>query len=153
MKRWYKLTVLWFCLGAVYFLMEMIWRIPRGELPHPAMIVVGGLCGLAVGSINQIPAFYQLSARMQSLIGTAITLVVEFLSGYVLNIRMGLAIWDYSGLPLNIMGQVCLGFGVIWFMIMPFAIWLEDHLRLGFWNEGTAYSLPSIYYEWLTGRK
>ncbi|MFQ9801704.1 MAG: putative ABC transporter permease [Clostridia bacterium] len=40
-----------------------------------------------------------------------------------------LQIWDYTGQPGNIMGQICLPYGVLWFAIMPFTIWLEDRLR------------------------
>ncbi len=60
---------------------------------------------------------------------------VEFLSGYVLNIKMGLNIWDYSNLPLNVMGQVSLLFSVFWFFLSIIAIWLDDYLRYKFYGD------------------
>lgn len=53
----------------------------------------------------------------QCLIGTLITLVIEFVSGYILNIKLGLDIWDYSSIPFNLMGQICLPYGILWFFL------------------------------------
>jgi hypothetical protein len=149
--RWLRLLVLWFLLGIVYFLIEACWRVPQGDCPHWTMIIVGGLCGVAVGGLNQIPRFYRLSVRIQSLIGAALTLAVEFAAGCVLNIWLGLGIWDYSKIPGNIRGQICLPFALVWLVIMPFAIWLEDRLRLGFGWDGRDYTLRSIYKDFIWG--
>ena len=151
-KKLFRLTVLWLLLGQAYYLIEFIYRIPSGELPHPAMIAVGGLCGVAVGSINQIPGFYNSPVLVQSAIGAVITLIIEFVSGCILNLWLGLDIWDYSQIWGNLLGQVCLLFAVAWFFIMPLAIWLEDTLRWGFGWEGKRYSLGSIYLDLITGK-
>ena len=37
--------------------------------------------------------------------------------GLVVNVMMKRKVWDYSNLPLNIKGQVCLPFTVIWGLI------------------------------------
>ena len=113
------------------------------------MLFVGGLCGLLIGSINQIPKFYNMSVFKQSLIGTGIVLVIEYTAGYILNIKMGLDIWDYSDMFFNINGQICLEFGLIWLLIMPAAIWLEDFIRFKFWNEGAEYGVKDVYMEFL----
>lgn len=139
-----KVVALWACMGAVYMVMEGIWR---GGWTHIAMFAVGGLCGVAIGAINQIPRFYKLRVVWQSLIGAAIILAVEFLSGTILNIWLGLGIWDYSGRIGNIAGQICPIYALLWFALMPFAIWMEDALRWRLWGEGEPYSLVSIYTE------
>ena len=36
--------------------------------------------------------------------------------------KLGLDVWDYSGLPGNVLGQICPAFGLLWFLLMPFAI-------------------------------
>ncbi len=113
------------------------------------MLFVGGLCGTLIGSINQIPKFYNMSVFKQSLIGTGIVLVIEYIAGYILNIKMGLDIWDYSDMFFNINGQICLEFGLLWLLLMPAAIWLEDFIRFKFWNEGTGYGLKDVYMEFL----
>lgn len=109
------------------------------------MLPIGGLCGLLIGGINQYPRFSNLPVYKQALIGTAIVLIIEYFTGYVLNIKLGLNIWDYSALPLNISGQICLLYGLLWFLLMPFAVWLEDYLRWRLWNERTYYSIGNIY--------
>lgn len=149
-KKIIKALILWFCIGAIYFVMEGIWRIPKGGYANIVMLPIGGLCGLVVGYINQIPKFYKLKVLYQSLIGAALTLCVEFMSGLVLNVWLGLEIWDYSHLPFNVMGQICLVYGILWVVLMPFAIWFEDTLRWGFWRERKPYSLIDIYRDFLT---
>lgn len=147
-----KLLILWFILGMCYFTLEGLWRIPKGGYANIIMLFIGGLCGLLIGSINQIPKFYNLAIWKQSFIGTIIALIVEYISGYILNIRLGLHIWDYSNLYFNINGQICLLYTVLWFLLIPTAIWLEDWLRYKLWDEGDYYSLVSIYKELITGK-
>lgn len=149
MSRVLKVLTIWFLMGMVYFVIEGIWRIPKGGDANVVMLPIGGLCGLLIGSINQIPKFYNMSVFKQSLIGTGIVLVIEYTAGYILNIKMGLDIWDYSDMFFNINGQICLEFGLIWLLIMPAAIWLEDFIRFKFWNEGEGYGLKDVYMEFL----
>ena len=149
MSRVLKVLTIWFLMGMVYFVIEGIWRIPKGGDANVVMLPIGGLCGLLIGSINQIPKFYNMSVFKQSLIGTGIVLVIEYTAGYILNIKMGLDIWDYSDMFFNINGQICLEFGLIWLLIMPAAIWLEDFIRFKFWNEGVGYGLKDVYMEFL----
>ena len=145
-----KILAIWFILGTFYFTLEGIWRIPKGGYANIVMLPIGGLCGICVGSINQIPKFYNMKVIYQSIIGAVITTIIEFISGLFLNCYLQLGIWDYSNLPFNILGQVCLPFSLIWFVIMPLCIWLEDKIRYVFWNEGSNYSLKSIYVEFIT---
>ncbi len=149
MSKVLKVLTIWFLMGMVYFVIEGIWRIPKGGDANISMLFVGGLCGLLIGSINQIPKFYNMSVFKQSLIGTGIVLVIEYTAGCILNIKMGLDIWDYSNMFFNINGQICLEFGLLWLLIMPAAIWLEDFIRFKFWNEGTGYGLKDVYMEFL----
>ena len=145
-----KILAIWFILGTFYFTLEGIWRIPKGGYANIVMLPIGGLCGICVGSINQIPKFYNMKVIYQSIIGALIVTFIELISGLVLNCYLGLGIWDYSNLPFNILGQICLLFSLIWLSIMPLCIWLEDKIRYVLWNEGSNYSLKSIYVEFIT---
>ena len=130
LERFGKLLLLWFLLGEQYFVLEALYRFvfKGGERAHISMLAVGGLCCVAVGAINQIPRFYKLHVRVQALIGTIITLIIELIAGLILNVWLGFAIWDYTDLWGNIYGQVSIAFALIWFFLMPFAIWLEDKI-------------------------
>ncbi|MFO7161082.1 MAG: hypothetical protein DIU81_006275 [[Clostridium] cellulosi] len=125
LRHLWRLMVLWFVLGMCYATVELLWR----GVTYLPMIWVGGLCGLCVGLLNQHPFFCGCRMWQQCLIGTLITLVIEFVSGYILNIKLGLDIWDYSSIPFNLMGQICLPYGILWFFLMPFAVYLDDWLR------------------------
>ncbi len=152
MKKIIKILSLWFVIGMIYFTAEGLWRIPKGGYANIVMLPIGGLCGILVGGINQIPIFYNLKVWKQSLIGTVIVLTVEYISGFILNIIFKLNIWDYSNLKFNLNGQICLTYAVLWFVLMPTAIWIEDYLRFVFWKEGYKYGLINIYKEFVTFR-
>ena len=152
MSKILKILSIWFIIGMVYFVIEGIWRIPKGGYANISMFAVGGLCGLLVGSINQIPRFYNMSVWKQAVIGTFIVLAVEYISGYILNVKLGLDIWDYSNMYFNVNGQICFEFAVLWFFLMPAAIWLEDFIRFKFWGEEERYGLMDIYWEFMTGK-
>ena len=118
-----------------------------------------------MGAINQRPGFFRAPVIVQAVIGALIVLAVEFVSGCILNLWLGLGVWDYSNQPGNVLGQICPAFGLLWFFIMPFAIWAEDTTRWTIWNyeclvygwtesppEVAPYSLKSIYREFFHGR-
>ena len=141
-----RIFILWFCLGMIYLTIEGFWR----GWTHIVMLPIGGFCGIAIGAINQHPWFYKSKVVWQALIGTVIVLVVELLSGLVVNVWLGMGIWDYTGQFGNIAGQICVQYGILWFFLIPFAIWMEDYLRWVFWQEGEPYSVLSIYKELFT---
>ena len=110
------------------------------------------------------PRFYNAPVILQSAIGAVIVLVVEFMAGCVLNLWLGLDVWDYTGQPGNILGQVCPLFGLLWFLIMPLAIWAEDTARWFIWLYESViykrepdkpalpmYSLASVYLDFIRG--
>jgi uncharacterized membrane protein len=127
-----KKILLWFIMGGlIYYGIEGFWRIHSNHgWANITMFFIGGLCFVLVGSINTIPSFYNSSMRLQAMIGAFMVLIIEFISGIILNCILGLGIWNYSNTPFNILGQVCLLYGILWFLLMPFAIWLEDRLNL-----------------------
>lgn len=115
--------------GFIYYMIEIVWR-GHSALP---MVLVGGLCFLFCGSINEFMGWDMLIWKQMLACAVGIT-AIEFLSGYILNIILGLGIWDYSGVPFNILGQICLPFTVVWYILSLPAIVLDDYLR--FWIFG-----------------
>lgn len=113
--------------GSCYYGIEMLWR----GYSHYTMFIVGGVCFLLCGMVNEI---FKLRLGVQVLACTILITVIEYISGYILNIRLGLAIWDYSNLPLNINGQVCLLFSVLWAVLAVVAIRLDDWVRDKYWK-------------------
>ena len=119
-----KNTVIFLIFGFLYCLIEILFR----GYTHPSMLVIGGFCGLLIGLINDYSP--SMNLILQMLLGTIIVTIVEFITGYILNITLGLNIWDYSNLPYNVMGQICLQFSCCWFILSYFVIKLDDFLRL-----------------------
>ena len=153
MKKLLKILGLWFIIGCVYYFLEGVWHIPSGGWANIAMMPIGGLCGVLIGALNQKPAFYNKTVLCQCVISTCIVVAIEFLSGLILNVWLGLDVWDYSDKPLNLLGQICLPYSMLWFILSPTAIWLEDALRYKLYGEGEYYCLLSIYKELLTDLK
>lgn len=130
-----KFLVLFSVGGTIYFLIELIYKsfISNG-IVHWSMFLLGGFCFILIGLINEhLP--WEMSIIKQGIIGTVIVTVLEFLFGVVLNIILKLGIWDYSHLPLNILGQVCLPFSLAWFFLALIAIMLDDYLRWKWFGE------------------
>lgn len=150
MKKLLKVLTIWLILGAIYYIIEGLYHLPSGGYANILMLPIGGLCGLCVGSINQVKAFYNMKIVWQCLIGTVLTTLIEFISGMILNVALGLNIWDYSNLLFNVKGQISLIFSLIWFLLMPLGIWAEDMIRYRLWHEGNYYSLLSVYKDLIT---
>jgi uncharacterized membrane protein len=124
MCRALKFAILFVIGGAVYALCELMWR----GYTYPAMAFVGGLCFILLGEINNWLS-YDTPLLLQGLIGAGIITAIEFVSGFVLNILLGLNMWDYSQMPFNVLGQICLYFAGIWYVLSIGGIILDDFLR------------------------
>ena len=130
MKKLLKHIFLFLVFGCLYCLIEILFR----GFTHPAMFIVGGLCGILIGMLNEkiewtTPLLYQM------LIGGAIVTLIEFIAGVILNLWLHLDIWDYSNIPGNILGQICVPFSVAWCFLSLIAIILDDYLRYWFFGE------------------
>lgn len=111
--------------GMMYVSIELLWR----GRSHPSMFFVGGLCFLIIGSINEGILTWDMPLLFQGLIGAAAVTAVELISGLILNIWLGLDVWDYSSLPFNFMGQICLYYFFLWILLSTAAIFIDDWLR------------------------
>lgn len=135
MKKILKPIILFLIGGSIYISIEIIYRCLMDKPPtHWAMFVLGGLAFLIIGRLNE-HINWEMPFWLQVLIGTAIVLVLEFIFGCVLNLWLGLAIWDYSNMPFNLLGQVCLPFALIWSVLVVIAIILDDYLRYWLFDE------------------
>lgn len=124
LKMILKHIVLFFIGGIIYYLIEILWR----GYSHISMVFCGGLCFILIGIVNELIP-WDIKLWKQMLIGSVIVTVVEFFTGCIVNLWMGLKVWDYSNLPFNILGQICLPFCVAWFFLSLVAIVIDDYLR------------------------
>ncbi len=138
MKKFLQNVILFCVMGLIYFGIEILWR---GH-SHWTMIVVGGLCGISVGILNEFMS-WDWSLVRQALYGTVLITLIEFVSGCILNLWLGLGIWDYSNLPFNVLGQICIPFCFAWFFLSIIAIFLDDYLRWKWFGE------EKPHYHWI----
>jgi uncharacterized membrane protein len=73
--------------------------------------------------------------------GSIIVTILEFIAGCILNLWLGLNVWDYSDLPFNILGQICPQFTFLWLFISSYGIILDDFSRYGMGEEKPRYKL------------
>ncbi len=76
------------------------------------MFLVGGTCFHLIGKIGSRFRTWNI-ARKCALCSLAVT-AVEYVSGCLFNLRLKLNVWDYSEMPFNLNGQVCLLYTVLW---------------------------------------
>ncbi|MBR7184156.1 MAG: hypothetical protein IKD37_00970 [Clostridia bacterium] len=109
-----------FCLvsavgGVGYCALEVIWR----GWSHVSMALAGALC---FGLYYWFCAVSRRPLWQRALAGAGIITAVELCVGLVVNVWLGLGVWDYSSLPFNLWGQVSLLYSVLWFgLCLPIA--------------------------------
>jgi len=130
MDRILRVITLWLWGGFLYYVLELAWR---GN-SHPSMFICGGFCFLLIGGINNWFS-WSMSLVRQALIGAGAVTTVEFISGLILNRRFGLGVWDYSEMPLNVAGQICLAYSLLWIPVSVMGILLDDYLRWKLYGE------------------
>lgn len=125
-----KNMILFVIFGLLYCGLEILWR----GYTHPSMFIVGGICCLLVGLINEITP--NMTMWLQCLLSAIIITIIEFFSGCILNLWLNLGVWNYTNMPFNLLGQVCLPFSMAWFFLSYIAIKLDDWLRRILFHEG-----------------
>lgn len=125
-----KYLILFVVGGIIYYIIENIFR----GYSHWTMIVVGGLAFIYCGLINELLS-WKTPFWLQSVIASLGITLLEFLSGCVINLWLKWGVWDYSNLPFNVFGQVCLLFTFLWVFVGGFAIVLDDWLRYKWFGE------------------
>lgn len=123
-KKILKMLVLSLIGGISYMLVEIAYR---GHT-HWTMLIVGGVCFVLIGAQNELYT-WEMPLVLQCIVGSLIVTTTEFLSGCIINIKLGWGVWDYSGLPCNLFGQICLLFSCLWVLLSVPAIILDDYLR------------------------
>ena len=121
--KFLKNLLIFSIFGLTYGLIEILWR----GYTHPSMVIVGGICGLLIGLLNEKNK--KMNLLLQMVEGMVIVTVLEFVSGIILNLCLGLNVWDYSNMRFNLLGQVCPQFCIAWFFLSYFVIRIDDLLR------------------------
>ena len=125
-----RISALFMTGGALYFLFETLWR----GYSHWTMFVLGGLCFVLVGGLNEFLP-WEMPLLHQMLLGGLIITIGELLTGIVVNLWLGWNVWDYSLLPGNLWGQICPQYSLLWVLLSGPIIILDDILRWRWYRE------------------
>ena len=125
-----KYIVLFLIGGVLFNLVEFLWR----GYSFFEMTIVGGLCFVLIGGINELFP-WDMALTSQMLLSAAAITVVELGAGLIFNVWLGLGIWDYSDQCYQFMGQICLLYFNLWFLLSAIGILLDDFIRWKFFGE------------------
>ena len=103
-----------------FFLYAMLEIAGRGRT-HWTMGLLGGAALVYLYSMEQRlhePLF------MRALLGAFFVTAAEFAVGVYDNLIMGWEVWDYTDCALNLSGQICPLFSMLWFLLCIPACWL-----------------------------
>ncbi len=109
-----KIAVRAFAFLTGAFIYSLIEISSRGYT-HWTMTLTGGVI---------LVILYELFTNMKSvplwqkcILGSLIITSFEFTVGVIVNIILNWNVWNYSDMPFNILGQICLPFTALWFLI------------------------------------
>ncbi|HIW84211.1 MAG TPA: hypothetical protein H9873_07810 [Candidatus Dorea gallistercoris] len=123
MKKLSEYLFLWAVGGSLYYGFELFFR----GYSHWSMFVLGGICFV----------FFDIQGKMlkwqdpmwrQVLRCVVFVTSMEFITGIIVNKWCHLNVWDYTGLPFHIFGQICLPFMIIFSGLCAIGIVLSGYL-------------------------
>ncbi len=140
-NRMLRLVAIFFCGAFGYGLCEVMAR----GFSHISMGLLGGA---AMCLIHLMNTGRRTPLRLLALfcVSAVFITLCELITGEIVNKQMGLNVWDYSMMPLNLDGQICLSFSCIWFALSAVGAWLDDVIRVHILHERRSllgFSAPS----------
>lgn len=109
--------------GVTYAMIEIMWR---GNT-HWTMVLLGGLCFLTLYKLFGYMSNYSLLEKC--VIGAIVITTLEFVVGCIINLVFHMNVWNYSRMPLNLSGQICILYSTLWgFLCIPINF-IADKIR------------------------
>ena len=130
MKRISEYLFLWAVGGCMYYGFEVLFR----GFSHWSMFLLGGVCFLFF-FIQGKMVRWQDPLWRQTLRCLVFVTAMEFITGIIVNKWLGMQVWDYSELPFQFMGQICLPFMVIFSGLCVLGIFLSRYIGYLFYGE------------------
>lgn len=103
--------------GIVYFFFEIFVR----GYSHISMFLLGGICFGLVGKTGNkvLENGRPLVARMLAIMMLSALIItsLEYITGVIVNVYLGLNVWDYSHMSFNYQGQICALYSALWSLL------------------------------------
>lgn len=141
-KKVYKNVILFIVGFCLYITIEVLFR----GYSYPLMGVCAGLVVVVLDKINDHIS-WDIDILLQCMIGMSMITALELIIGNIfLNTNLLPVMWDYSNLPLNYKGIICVPFMLLWIVLSFLAIIVADSINYYVFDEE-----PAPYYK-LFGR-
>ncbi len=114
--EWKKRTLLGLLGGGAYVGLELLWR----GRSHWSMFLTGGTCFLLIGHLGELD--HPAPRAVQGVLGAGIVTAAELGVGLLVN--RDFRVWDYRGMPLSFLGQICLPYSLLWIGVSVLALYL-----------------------------
>lgn len=135
-----KLSEYFFTFFIGFFLYGLVEILLRGYT-HWTMTLTGGMILVTLYLLDLQERF---PLPLSCLLGAIIITSAELPIGIVDNIIMGWHVWDYSDMPLNLMGQICLPFTCFWYFLCIPAFCVCSGIRRSFHQKPSSTSFLTI---------
>jgi uncharacterized membrane protein len=122
-----KIFTLFMFGGIFYAGIEVLVR----EWTHISMFITGGICFVLIGLLK----YTRRSVLEQMLMACVIITALELACGLIVNVWLGMEVWDYSHEPWNLMGQICANASAIWVYLSFVGIYANELARRGMFKE------------------
>ena len=99
--------------------LELLWR----RRSHISMFFAGGTCFLILGKLRDVHLPFRIP---RCIAGAGMITTIEFAAGLLVNRQH--QVWNYSDLPCNLLGQICLPFSLLWIPVASLGIKLHTML-------------------------
>lgn len=128
--EWVLSVLLWVWTGTLYFFIEVAWKTAHGRPDAISWTMLLLAIFLAV-PLERCGAevSWDMPLVAQAAVCTGAITAAEFCAGCVLNLWLGLGVWDYSHMAGNVLGQICPQFIAAWLVLSAFAIVMLDWMR------------------------
>ena len=130
MEKLSKYIFLWAIGGCLYYSFELLFR----GCSHWTMFVLGGICFLFIYIQGKIVKWKD-SVFIQVIRCIIFVTSMEFITGIIVNKWLDLNVWDYSRLPFQLFGQICLPFMIIFSGLCVLGILISSQLAHWFYKE------------------
>lgn len=141
-KNIFKTAVLFMVGFCLYITIETVFR----GYSYILMGICGGIAIVVLDKIND-KISWDTDILIQCLCGSLLVTFMELIIG-TLSLKGYLPLmWDYSSIPLNYRGIICLPFSIVWMLLSFVAILVADSINYYVFEE-----LPVPYYR-IFGKK
>ncbi len=114
-----------FLIGASgYSVIEILWK----GSTHWTMALDGGICLICIALIDTF--CFRINIFGRAFLSACIITLVELISGIILNLRLNMAIWDYSDRFMNVLGQICPLYSFFWYLLSLATLFVMQYTKI-----------------------